>query len=182
MRRFKHAALFLVAPLMALCVTMLPAPQQSPAGESPLKQNPVVEQVSYRELPIRLVLKQQHAHSVVQVKPKKVKSVVHRHVVIHKIKSTNYRHFGTVYLVTMASCIRHHESGVYTRNSGNGYYGAYQIQDRMWHQQTHLPGHASDYSKAVQDYWFMRIWSKLKTDKIRQEQWVTYKYCSYIRP
>jgi len=92
------------------------------------------------------------------------------------------QHFGTAYLVAMAACIRHHESGVYTRNSGNGYYGAYQISDRMWHTQTGLPGHASDYPKAVQDYWFMKIWSKLKTDAVRQQQWVTYKYCSYIRP
>jgi hypothetical protein len=92
------------------------------------------------------------------------------------------RHYGTAYLVAMASCIRHHESGVYTRNSGNGYYGAYQFSDATWHAQTHLPGHASDYPKAVQDYWFMHTWAKLTSDSARQGQWSTYHFCSYIRP
>ncbi len=91
-------------------------------------------------------------------------------------------HYGTAYLTAMAKCIRSHESGVYTRNSGNGYYGAYQFSDSTWHSQTGLSGHASDYSKAVQDYWFMHTWAKLKTDAVRQQQWTTYRFCSYIRP
>jgi hypothetical protein len=91
-------------------------------------------------------------------------------------------HYGTSYLYAMAKCIRSHESGVYTRNSGNGYYGAYQFSDATWHAQTGLPGHASDYPKAVQDYWFMHTWAKLKSDAARQGQWSTYHFCSYIRP
>lgn len=103
-------------------------------------------------------------------------------LVVHHYSAVVPIHFGTAYLVAMAKCIRSYESGVYNRNSGNGYYGAYQMGDAMWHSQTHLPGHASDYSKAVQDYWFMTIWAKLKTTASKLRQWPTYRHCEYIQP
>jgi Transglycosylase-like domain len=45
-----------------------------------------------------------------------------------------------------------------TTNTGNGFYGKWQFTDATWHAVTGLPGHASDYSEAVQDAAAAKLW------------------------
>ena len=83
------------------------------------------------------------------------------------------------WLVRVAACIRREESGGdYTTDTGNGYYGAYQFSDSTWHAVSGLPGHASDYPPSVQDYWFMRVFARLRGDRVRQQQWGTWRSCA----
>ena len=69
----------------------------------------------------------------------------------------------------MRRCIVKRESGgnyrIRSRTTdadGRYAYGAYQMQDPTFHSVTGLPGHASDYSKAIQDAAFIKLFANGK--------------------
>lgn len=68
----------------------------------------------------------------------------------------------SAWVESVRRCIVHRESrGDYRAVSRETYhgmhaYGAYQFQDPTWHSTTGLRGHASNYSKAVQDAAFFK--------------------------
>lgn len=77
----------------------------------------------------------------------------------------------------VAACIRHYEShnNYRAENNVSSASGAYQFLDSTWHSVTGLPGRAKDYSPAVQDLAFFKLWAGGKG----ASQWTTAPLCGY---
>lgn len=76
-------------------------------------------------------------------------------------------------------CMRHYESHDNYKDvdSAGIHFGAYQMLDSTFGHASGLPGHASDYSPAIQDAAFSTIARRVKTSAIMQRQFSTWRLC-----
>lgn len=176
MRLFKRVGLPFVALLM--CFTFMLPTNQQPTNRSnaafPVK--PVVSYSVTAYYPPPTAVRTPHVSRAATrppvPKPKNT-TVPHKYAIVtHSNRTLAWWH-------KVGSCMKMHESGGnYQRNSGNGKYGAYQFLDRTWQHVSHLSGHASSYSPAIQDqFFYYTLIHLIKTDTIRAQQWPTWRLC-----